>query len=68
MKAHELAKMLLASEDKELSISVDISKNEDDSGRRIFIYDIFGVNSQENPCILCYSDLIDNYGKDVTGS
>ena len=46
MKAHELAKQLLECVDFEVTASIDISTCDEDSHRRIFTNECFGINSE----------------------
>ena len=67
MRAHELAKMLLEAEDYEVIASIDISSNDEDSDRRIFTRDCFGVNNLRGDAgkitILFDAEPEDNYGQ-----
>lgn len=67
MTAHELARELLKSEDFEVTASIDISTNDNDSDRRIFATNCRGVNSFNGDggdiTILFDADPKDNYGK-----
>lgn len=72
MKTHELAKYLLMCDDLEVTASIDISTCDDDSGRRIFTDEFFGINSTEGDhsgseyaCItlLFGAEPIDNHDK-----
>lgn len=67
MKAHELAELLLKCENLEVTASIDISTNDDDSGRRIFADNCRGINNYKgdggNITILMDSEPYDNEGR-----
>lgn len=69
MKAHELAKKLLKSENFEVNASIDISTGDVDFDRRIFTESCVGVNNYEGDykeiIILFNSKPQDNYGKEI---
>ena len=66
METHELAKLLLSTKNKKIIGSIDISTNDDDSDRRIFTDEFFGVNdiNDDNEVMFLFSaEPKDNYGK-----
>ena len=72
MTAHELAEQLLKCEDLEVTASIDISTCDEDSGRRIFTDEFFGINSYlgdgyNSGCaritLLFGAEAVDNYNK-----
>ena len=69
MTSHELARKLLKCEDLEVTASIDISTGDDDSDRRIFTKDCFGVNSFAGDAgkitVLFEADPVDNYKKSL---
>ena len=66
MTAHELAKELLKAEDFEVTASIDISTNDNNSDRRIFTDKCFGINNLKGDgnviTILFDAEPKDNYG------
>ncbi len=46
--SHEIAKELLSMPPKEVCISVDISTCDADSGRRVFTFEYFGINDEDD--------------------
>jgi hypothetical protein len=66
MKAHDLAKYLLECENLDVTASVDISTNDEDSDRRIFTDECFGINNKFGDggviTILFDAKPKDNYG------
>jgi hypothetical protein len=66
MKAHDLAQYLLKCQNLEVTASIDISTNEEDSDRRIFTTDCFGVNNIRGDdgviTVLFEAKPEDNYG------
>lgn len=69
MKAHELAKQLLESEDYEVTASIDISTCDIDSDRRIFTKECIGINNtngDNNIITILFSAIPnDNYGNSI---
>ena len=68
MRTHELAKLLLGIEDKEVLLSLDISTCDSDGSRRIFSYDFLGVNDVEESggvTLMFYAEPEDNTGKSI---
>lgn len=67
MKAHELANHLLKCENLEVTASVDISISDNDSDRRIFTNECFGINSYKGDrdrITICFgAEPKDNYDK-----
>ena len=64
MTAHELAEQLLKCEDLEVTASIDISTCDEDSGRRIFTDEFFGINSGCARITLLFgAEAVDNYNK-----
>ena len=67
MKAHELAKLLLESENLEVNASIDISTCDDDSDRSIFTINCMGINNSGGDAgeitILFFANPEDNQGK-----
>jgi hypothetical protein len=54
MRSHELARLLLSVEDREVECSVDISTCDEDSGRRAF-GDLLEINDlQSDPLTLLF--------------
>ena len=69
MNAHELAKQLLEGQDFPISASIDISTNDDDSDRRIFTNEFFGINDANGHggeiVLLFLADPVDNDGNAI---
>ena len=54
--SHKLARELLKHPDREVSISVDISTCDKDSGRRVFTGEYYGINDIYAPDIVLLFD------------